>query len=278
MLVRTIHRVSLARGMPGSHNDPMASVAYAQWVAAGRPLQPARPVRDVVDRMKVAHPKAATKNLFSWYANDAHYQAVPPQDHTPFSATGWPGPSPRWWVFATDIMHRPDLGVDCAVLFPYWLGEAKAGRFPSLKYIIWQAKLYSVQNNWNPQGNSDHYDHIHLSFRTDYQNTSLGSWSLVPGGDDDMQFFQAEDQSAGRMNGCTYEFAPDLPTLLKWQAKYPTAPRLKVTKTELLSGVYGREIGPSAPVPPVPGQGVTEAEVHEIVRDELGTAKIVPGD
>lgn len=92
-----------------------------------------------------------------------------------------------------------------------------------------------------------------------------------------MQFFQAEDQSAGRMNGCTYEYAPDYPTLLKWQAKYPNAPRLKVTKAELLSGVYGREIGAANPAPPLPGQGVTEEQVHEIVRDELGAAQIVPG-
>lgn len=173
----------------------MASVAYQQWVNAGRPLTPARPVRDVVDRMKVAYPKAAAKNIFSWYANEAHYTAVPPQDHTPFSATGWPGVSPRWYVFATDIMHRVDLGVDCNVLFPYWLKEAKAGRFPSLKYIIWQARLYSVQNNWNSQANSDHFDHIHLSFRTDFRDTPLGSWSLIPGGnqsqgDDVARIFQ----------------------------------------------------------------------------------------
>lgn len=266
--------------MPESHNVPMASAAYYRWVSAGRPLTPARPVRDVVDRMKLAYPKAAAKNLFSWYANEAHYQAVPPQDHTPFSATGWPGKSPEWWVFATDIMHRPDLGVDCTVLFPYWLGEAKAGRFPSLKYIIWQAKLYSIQNNWSPQSNSGHFDHIHLSFRTDYQNVSLGSWSLIPGGsnDDDMFFFQVEDQGAGRMNGCTYEFAPDFPTLQKWQAAWPGVPTKKIRRADLLAGVYGvsmdRLINSSGPAP-VPGDGLTEPEVRVIVRDELDHTKLV---
>lgn len=254
----------------------MASTAYQQWVNAGRPLTPARPVREVVDRMKVAYPKAAAKSLFSWYANEAHYQANPPQDHTPFSATGWPLPSPRWYVFATDIMHRPDLDVDCTVLFPYWLGEARAGRFPSLKYIIWQAKLYSVQNNWGPQSNSDHFDHIHLSFRTDFGDVSLGSWSLVPGGSDDMFFFQVEDQGAGRMNGCTYEFAPNYETLLKWQAAWPGVATKKVKRADIEAGVYGVAVDKLINVPTVPGGGgVSEEAVRVIVRDELDHTKLV---
>lgn len=282
MLVPTIHPGNRDKVTPWAHNAPMASVAYQQWVSAGRPLQPARPVRDVVERMKVAYPRAAAKNLFSWYANEAHYQAVPPQDHTPFSATGWPGTSPRWWVFATDIMHRVDLGVDCNVLFPYWLREAKAGRFPSLKYIIWKATLYSVMNQWNPQVNSGHYDHIHLSFRTDYRDVSLGSWSLIPGGvDADMMFFQViEDQAAGRMNGCTYQFAPDYPTLLKWQAKFPNAPTARVAKADLMAGLYGVNVDSMVNVPggpvPAPGTGVSEDQVHVIARAEISAARITP--
>lgn len=158
----------------------MPSNAYYDWVAAGKPVVPAQPTREYVERLKVEFPAAASKNLFSWYANDSHYKANPPQDHTPYSATGWPGTSPRWIVFATDVMHRPDLGVDCFELFSYWLAEAKAGRSPWVKYIIWQAKLYDVRNGWAPTNNDDHYDHVHLSFRTDYQFAHLGTWSVVP--------------------------------------------------------------------------------------------------
>lgn len=163
----------------------MASAAYMAWLTAGKPLTPCQPIRDYVTRLRVAFPRAA--NLFSWYANDAHYMAVPPQDHTPYSATGWPQASPRWVVFATDVMHRPDLGVDCNVLFPYWLAEARAGRTPWVKYLIWQAKLYDVRNGWKPVANSGHFDHIHISVRTDHLNTSLGAWSL---NGDDMPFDQ----------------------------------------------------------------------------------------
>lgn len=156
----------------------MAYAAYYTWDALGRPLDPAQPIRDIVERMKVAYPRAA--NTFSWYADEAHYQAEPPQDHTPFSVTGWPQPSPEWWVFATDIMHNPALGVDCNVLFTYWISEARAGRMPWLKYMIWQAKIYDVRNNWHPQTSSGHFDHIHFSARTDFKDRGLGSWSLTP--------------------------------------------------------------------------------------------------
>lgn len=168
----------------------MAVAAYYRWDHEGRPLEPAQPIRDVVERMKVAYPKAA--NTFSWYANEAHYQAVPAQDHTPYSQTGWPLTSPEWWVFATDIMHNPQLGVDCSVLFAYWISEAKAGRMPWLKYMIWQAKLYDVRNQWRPQANSGHFDHIHLSARTDWQHKGLGAWSIVPPQQQEVDMFLAQ--------------------------------------------------------------------------------------
>lgn len=183
----------------------MPVLAYNRWLALGKPLEPAQPIRDVVDRMKVAYPKGDAADMFSWYANDAHYTAVPAEDHTPFSQTGWPLPSPQWWVFATDIGHRPDLGVDCNVLFAYWLSEAKAGRMPWLKYLIWQAKLYDVRNAWHPQANSDHFDHIHISARTDFKDIGLGSWSITPTvGGVEMGMFYAtciEDESVWAIDG-----------------------------------------------------------------------------
>lgn len=131
--------------------------------------------------MREAYPLAA--DTFSWYADDSHYEAQPPLDHTPFSATGWPLPSPHWVVFATDIMHNTELGVDCFALFDYWIVEARTGRMPWLKYLIWQGKIYDVRNGFAEQESSEHFDHIHISVRTDYENVSLGAWSITPGGD-----------------------------------------------------------------------------------------------
>jgi len=159
----------------------MAVAAYYAWVRDGRPIVPAQPVQDFVTTMKVGYPHA--NPLFSWYADEAHYLAEPPQDHTPYSVTGWPLANPYPYVFATDIMHRPDLGVDCFKLFAYWLAEARSGRMPWLKYMIWQAKRYDVRNSWQPVGSSGHFDHIHLSARTDHRTTHLGSWSPILGDD-----------------------------------------------------------------------------------------------
>jgi hypothetical protein len=159
----------------------MATQAYYTWDAAGRPLNPALPVRETVEQLRAAFPLAANAKLFSWYSNDAHYMADPPLDHTPYSSTEWPIQDPTYTVYATDVMHRPDLGVDCRVLFPYWLAEARAGRMPWLKYMIWQATLYSVKNDWQPEPDKDHFDHVHKSYRTDWRDKSVGSFDVTGG-------------------------------------------------------------------------------------------------
>lgn len=170
----------------------MAVAAYYSWDRLGRPLNPAQPIRELVNALKAGYPAAAAQNLFSWYADEAHYQANFPEDHTPYSYTGWPEPNPQWWVCATDIMHRPDLGVDCKAIFAHLLESAKAGLTPWLKYIIWQARLYHISNEWRPQANSGHFDHIHISTRTDHLEASLNGWSPIPGGADDMTPEQAQ--------------------------------------------------------------------------------------
>ncbi|HEX6872133.1 MAG TPA: hypothetical protein VF163_13630, partial [Micromonosporaceae bacterium] len=153
---------------------------YADWNAAGRPIEPAQTIREMVEKMRAAFPRAS----FSWYSDDAHYQADFPQDHTPYSFDGWPVANPYPRVCATDIMHRPDLGVDCDELLPYWLAEARAGNTPWRKYMIYKATIYDVRFGWRAQESSGHHEHIHLSDRTDWVDRSIGSWSPVPGDED----------------------------------------------------------------------------------------------
>lgn len=156
------------------------TAAYDRWVAAGKPLQPCRPIREFVGLLEQAFPVAASAHLFSWFTNDAHLLADPPEDHTPFSATGWPTATPFGIVTATDVMHRVDLGVDCAQLVPYWLAECKAGRMRWVKYINWQGKRYDVRNGWAGVPTVGHFDHAHLSARTDNLDTTLAGWSITP--------------------------------------------------------------------------------------------------
>jgi hypothetical protein len=249
--------------MPDDQTVCMASTAYYEWVAAGRPLSPALPVRETVEQLQAAFPAAAAKSQFSWYADEAHYQAIPPQDHTPFSATGWPLSSPRWIVFATDVMHRPDLGVNCYALFNYWITEARAGRMPWMKYFIWQAKIYDVRNGWNAQTGSDHYDHVHLSMRTDWVNKGLGSWSITPRRGDDMIFAISDGPrkgAAGRAGGGTYEFADTGTQLEQWRRDQGGAGTVMVTEADIAAGRIGVEVK-QLTTGALPGSAVTEAQV-----------------
>lgn len=235
----------------------MATAAYGRWDRDGRPITPSQTIREMVGRMKLAYPRAA--NIFSWYANEAHYQASTPQDHTPFSVTGWPTTSPYPYVFATDIMHRPDLGVDCNVLFKYWLTEAKAGHTPWRKYIIWQAKLYDVRNNWNPQGNSGHFDHIHLSDRTDWVNRSIGDWD--PTGED----MTTAQQFLDIMND------PKVAAL--WKARTVQYPMEADRSVLAMYNQWDKILKALAVAPP---GGVSEDRIREIVREELDKTGLGP--
>lgn len=153
----------------------MATAAYYTWVRAGRPLTPAQPVLVVVTRMKSAHPAAASAGCFGWYANDAHYQAEPPEDHTPFSSTEWPIPCPRYVVFATDVMPHSSYSLEALVA--WWLSEARAGRVPALKYLIHGDRIYLVWRGFvADEYRGAYHAHMHLSFRTDHETDGLGGW------------------------------------------------------------------------------------------------------
>lgn len=154
----------------------MPSQGYYDWVRAGRPYTLARPARALRDRLR-------------WYGytvydypNDAHQEAVPPQDHCPFSATGWPGTSPRWFGMADDVMPspRPEL--------PNWRDIADQiylDRQAGVEGIMWLKYMNRelpntstcVQDRWTPnhtrQASGDR-GHIHLSCRSDFHLSAIG--------------------------------------------------------------------------------------------------------
>jgi hypothetical protein len=160
----------------------MATQAYWDWVAAGEPWRACRPAADIKAALVDQLGQGVAVHLGTIGNRETHLMVDYPQDHAPFSFTKWPVQVGNI-VCALDIMHKPNLGLDCRDLFGYWLAEAKAGRTPWLKYLIWQAKLHDVRNDWRAEPNSGHYDHIHLSFRTDWIDKGIGDWSPLPGGD-----------------------------------------------------------------------------------------------
>lgn len=260
----------------------MASAAYWRWIAAGKPLSPSTPVREFVLAMQAAFPRAAAINLINWYTNDAHLTAEPPEDHTPFSETDWPDvleSPPDWLVFATDIMHRPDLGLDCGALFLYWITEARDGRMPFLKYLNWQALRYDVRNGWRPVPTTGHFDHIHLSFRTDWRTRGLEGWPVIPMGGLDMTALTDAEQrelldgirevrsllTTGKRLGPAQTSDGGVPIADEQRQFYDLDNALTDVKTLLssvASAVADLQDNP-------PAAGLSADQVREIVRTEL---------
>lgn len=154
----------------------MATAAFRDWVKKGRPFTLSTPVAEYRNQLRAA---GWIGDAIGTIGNEAHLTAEKPQDHTPFSATGWPGTHPYPLILAIDVMHNPGAGRDVGPLVAYWLSEARAGRTPWVKYINWQAKQYDVRNSWAERPNGGHFDHAHISFRTDWASLSVGSWSAI---------------------------------------------------------------------------------------------------
>lgn len=147
----------------------MTSTQHQRWINAGKPAQLAYPLRALRNRLR-----AMGYTVYD-IGNDAHLDHQPPEDHTPYSETGWPGTSPYGWILAIDIMPPPaGRGLpSLQTLGARLVDDKKAGRAPWVKYINWGPTSNSgaVQDRWTPtyvrRASSD-VGHIHLSQRTDY--------------------------------------------------------------------------------------------------------------
>lgn len=139
--------------------------AYDEWLAAGKPYSTAYPVAGLRDRLR-----SQGFTVYD-YPDDRHLQAVPPEDHTPFSATGWPVASKRWIGHAIDIM--PGGPVDLTVLARQIIADKDAD-VPGtewIKYINWTDEAGNCwHTSWQPYKttvSSSDKGHNHISGRSD---------------------------------------------------------------------------------------------------------------
>jgi len=141
----------------------------AGWVTAGQSFTLAQPVADLASVLRRYGYTVGT------IGNGAHLDARTPEDHTPYSATGWPVLSPRWFVHALDIMPPPG-GRNLPTLAQ--LGSQLVldrntgvpGAAP-IKYLNWQPAGGNIRHEaWDPKhrvSTSNDGGHIHLSIRSD---------------------------------------------------------------------------------------------------------------
>lgn len=162
----------------------MATQMYTNWVHAGRPFKLALPVAQYRSAFLAAGwPVTSIGTL----GDEAHLQAATPEDHTPFSVTGWPQANPYPYVHAIDVSHDVSRETILDSLVTRWISDARAGRTPWVKYIIYKGHSWSVRSAWEQRNADNHFDHVHVSMRTDYTTTSIGTWNPIGTGiGDDM--------------------------------------------------------------------------------------------
>lgn len=144
----------------------MASAAYYDWINKGSPFTLAYPCADLQKALQ-----AAGYTVYA-YPNRDHLLAEPPEDHTPFSATGWPIVSPFGYGHAIDIMPRTGP-MSIADLARRIIAQKRAN-VPGtrwIKYLNWTDEsgvAYHV--SWQPDyasRSSSDKGHIHISGRSD---------------------------------------------------------------------------------------------------------------
>lgn len=178
----------------------MSSAAYKNWVSKGRPYTLCRPCKELQATIR------GHGFIVYDYPNDVHLTASKPEDHTPFSATGWPVGSAFGVAHALDIMPKNSSKAAMKELadLARTLMAAKDNGVEAvkwLKYMNWTDENGTCrQENWKTGKrvtvSSSDSGHIHLSARSDMDNVSTDGWdpynltttNTTLSGDDDMPF------------------------------------------------------------------------------------------
>lgn len=163
----------------------MASQAYWDWRAAGKPYKLARPCLELQAILEDAG------YIVYDYPDYSHQTAEPPEDHTPYSATGSPITSARWVGHALDIM--PEAGLMPLATLARRIIAARDRRTPGtlwIKYLNWTDEAGVCRHErWADDGtretsSSTDKGHIHISARSDYDTSdtvSASGWNPLEG-------------------------------------------------------------------------------------------------
>lgn len=157
----------------------MASDGYYDWLHAGKPFTLAVPLDDLR--------KALQGHGYTVYAypDESHQLADPPEDHTPYSETGWPAASPRWWGTAVDVMPKGGDARELTPMARQIIADKDAGvpGIAWLKYINWTDEHGSIwHTSWEPSKRtvpSGDGGHLHLSGRSDMVTTHLQPYDPI---------------------------------------------------------------------------------------------------
>lgn len=204
------------------------SRTYTSWNAAGRPVS------------GVARPAARLRDLLRGYGytvydigNDDHLRHKPPEDHTPYSDTGWPVDPPLWWITAIDIMPPPSgRGLPSLATLARQIHDDRQAGHPGatwIKYINWEPGDGScIHCSWQPthvQVSSTDRGHIHISTlgdviayagADDYDPVAR-TRGITGGGSEDMVAIWYDGKGYGRGNGVHSSAIESWPEMVELQ-------------------------------------------------------------
>ena len=153
--------------------------AYQEWINAGKPVSgTVRPLAKLATRLR------SYGYIVYGIGDQSHLTHNPPEDHTPFAATGWPVSAPRWWLHAIDVMPpAASKGLpSLQQLGAQIVADRRAGHpeVSWLKYINWESERNNGgpchQDRWMPnyeRRTSSDRGHIHISARSDMRDSTV---------------------------------------------------------------------------------------------------------
>lgn len=145
----------------------MTSVQHQHWIDSGGHWSPAVPIAELAGAIVATfNPPADTLGTIG---DEAHLDAEPPEDHTPYSETGWPEPTPKGIVTALDYN-----GPGWESVFEHLINERHAGHMPWIKYINFRGIHHRWEPDYQATTSTDWKGHGHVSICSDWCSRSTG--------------------------------------------------------------------------------------------------------
>lgn len=252
----------------------MAITTRTAWQHDGSPWKKARPIADF----------QATLERYGYtigvLGDDRHLDAVPPEDHTPYSQTGWPNVSPYPYVLALDIESAPSGMPSTRAVGAQIVADRSANKPGArwVKYVNWTDENgHTWHDQWMPnhvRTSSTDQGHTHVSGRTDfYLSTVAADYDPVAtlrGDDMTPKEFLAllnDPGVAAYMRRVSHQYkGPNVPP--------PDARDEWAILNDMANQVAA--LSTATPPPVVPGS-LTAEDIREVMRQELAKLNLSLG-
>ena len=251
----------------------MAITTRTAWQRDGSPWKRARPITDLTTTLQ------GHGYTIGVLGDDRHLDAVPPEDHTPYSQTGWPGVSPYPYVLALDIESAPPGMPSTSAVGGQIVADKLAGKpgTQPIKYVNWtDPKGNTWHDQWMPghsrTPSADH-GHTHVSIRTDfYLSTVTGSY-------DPVATLQGDDMTPKEFLTLLNDPAViDYMRRVSHQYKGSNAPVGARDEWAILNDMAKQVAALTVtPPPPVVPGSLTADDIRAVVREELAKLNLSLG-